>query len=629
VITAARSDAVSDDSYTSGQQDAGQLAGNTDALECIAQSGDDDPQASTSELPPLPEIQLARVEDLTGQIVGTINDYVAGGAYGNVYKCEWKQQSGPIKVAVKTLRHCVSAQDLRRFRRETAIWAHLAHDNIVTLYGTTEGFGPTTALVSRWFPDGTLFRLITDRGVTLTINSKLKLLHGIASGLYYLHSFPIVHGDLTSSNVLVDLKDGEYRACLTDFGLSNFLCGHLKDRLIEPSSIVRPGAIRWAAPELLRSRDPLSDIKPTTQNDMYSFGRVMFHLLTLTIPWHDIDDYKVIQKIQNGEDIPRPEVSEVTSDVTNARWNHIEQCWSIDPSARPCAFMAMNFVKGELEAFNQDDVLGEVQESDHSPYLVAEQAGVSTALSSRSSSRTLVPPHKAVSSNPLAHHLLSRASSLSLAGPLNVLLFGETGVGKSAIINLIMGQDVAQISPDAETCTLRHTFHEVSLGNRQFKLWEVSSLGSMGFFRTLFAKWRLKKSYKKLYRDDGVYLLLYCMRGSRAQRALIRDYKFFIDIVGSTSTAAGGVPVAAVVTSLEDYPTDMDKWWVTNKDNLESLGMRFSKHACITSLPNDPHASPAMRARRQRSEQVIRHLIHDSYQAGTQTTRSSSPALTA
>ncbi|KAG2342557.1 kinase-like protein [Suillus weaverae] len=130
-----------------------------------------------------------------------INDYVASGAFGNVYKCEWRRPSGSVKVAVKSFRHhmnCTSEQDFRRFRRETAIWAHLVHDNIVPLYGTTEGFGPTTALVSRWFPEGTLFRLITQQGATLTIKSKLKLLHGIASGLYYLHSFLIVHGDITS-----------------------------------------------------------------------------------------------------------------------------------------------------------------------------------------------------------------------------------------------------------------------------------------------------------------------------------------------------------------------------------------------------------------------------------------------
>ncbi|KAG1837932.1 hypothetical protein DFJ58DRAFT_814996 [Suillus subalutaceus] len=246
------------------------------------------------------------------------------------------------------------------------------------------------------------------------------------------------------------------------------------------------------------------------------------------------------------------------------------------------------------------------------------QAGISTAPSFQSPSRTLVLSPKTVPSSPLVHHLFSTVSSLSHAGPLNVLLFGETGVGKSAIINLIMGREVAQTSPDAETCTLQHTSHEVSLGDRRFKLWEVSSLGSMGFFRTLFAKWRLKRSYKKLYRDDGVYLLL----------ALIRDYNFFTDIVCSTTTVAGSVPVAAVVTSLEDYPTGMDKWWTRNKDNLESLGMRFSAHVCITSLPDDPHASSAMRARRQRSEQAIRSLIYNSYQAGTEIPRNSNLAST-
>ncbi|KAG2072299.1 hypothetical protein BDR04DRAFT_419600 [Suillus decipiens] len=257
-----------------------------------------------------------------------------------------------------------------------------------------------------------------------------------------------------------------------------------------------------------------------------------------------------------------------------------------------------------------------------------EQAGISTTQTFQSSSRKFIPSSsQAIHPNPLVHHLSSSVSSLSLAGPLNVLLFGETGVGKSAIINLIMGRDVAQTSPSAETCTLQHTSYEVSLGTRCFKLWEVSSLDSMGFFPSLFKKWRLKKSYKKLCRDGGVYLLLYCMRGSRAHRALIRDYKFFTDIVGSTVGVAGGVPVAAVVTSLEDYPKDMDDWWVKNQDNLESLGMRFSAHACITSLPNDPHPSSAIRARRHQSEKAIRRLIHDSYR-GTETPRSSGPALT-
>ncbi|KAG1904354.1 kinase-like domain-containing protein [Suillus fuscotomentosus] len=303
-----------------------------------------------------PGIQLV-AENLTGQIFGGINDYVASGAFANIYRCEWRQPSGPVKkVAVKTFRYQMdpaSEQDLRRFRRATGIWAHLVHNNIVAFYGTAEGFGPTTALVSQWFPDGTLSHLIREQGATLTIKSKLKLLHGIASGLYYIHSFSVVHGDITSSNVLVDLKEGEYKACLTDFGLSNVLHGRLKMYEIEGST-VRPGAIRWTAPELLGSRDSPSDIRPTTQNDMYSFGRVMFHLLTLIAPWHDIVEYKVLQKIQNGEDVPRPEVSEATSDVTDARWGHIEQCWSIDPPARPCALTAMNFITGELEALKQD-----------------------------------------------------------------------------------------------------------------------------------------------------------------------------------------------------------------------------------------------------------------------------------
>ncbi|KAG2136416.1 kinase-like domain-containing protein, partial [Suillus clintonianus] len=228
-----------------------------------------------------------------------------------------------------------------RYRDKVETWAILAHENIVLLLGTTDGFGPYTALVFPWFPDGTLLRLIADQGARLNIRSRLNLLHGIASGLEYLHRSGIIHGDITSSNILVDFKEGEYQACLTDIGLATVLGGRLGNRMIEGSN-VRSGAIRWIAPDLLTAGG-----SPTMQNDMYSFGRVMFHVslkfaspyplcdvityvqaFALVIPWHDVHyDFSVLQRILNGDVISRPVTPDAT-DITDARWNEIEKCWS-------------------------------------------------------------------------------------------------------------------------------------------------------------------------------------------------------------------------------------------------------------------------------------------------------------
>ncbi|KAG2153649.1 uncharacterized protein EDB93DRAFT_1133962 [Suillus bovinus] len=150
----------------------------------------------------------------------------------------------------------------------------------------------------------------------------------------------------------------------------------------------------------------------------------MYHLLTLTVPWHDIDEFQVLQKIQNGEAIPRPDVSGAMSDVTNAFWNHIEQCLSMDPPARLCAFVAMTFIADRLKALKQDDILvGGVQEGHQSACSVAEQSSLQTVFLSCNTNP----------SSSLTYHSLSTVTSLLLAGPLNVLLFGETGVGKAPL----------------------------------------------------------------------------------------------------------------------------------------------------------------------------------------------------
>jgi serine/threonine protein kinase len=80
---------------------------------------------------------------------------------------------------------------------------------------------------------------------------------------------------------MVDVREGRYKACLTDFGLATVF-GGLLDDLAFGKSTVQHGAVRWTAPELLIAYDRPAVVKPTTQNDMYSFGRVMFHVSVLS-----------------------------------------------------------------------------------------------------------------------------------------------------------------------------------------------------------------------------------------------------------------------------------------------------------------------------------------------------------
>ncbi|KAG2099655.1 hypothetical protein BD769DRAFT_1368327 [Suillus cothurnatus] len=121
----------------------------------------------------------------------------------------------------------------------------------------------------------------------------------------------------------------------------------------------------------------------------------------------------------------------------------------------------------------------------------------------------------------------------------------------------------------------------------------------MGILRQFISKWRIRASYRKLHKDGGAPLLLYCIRGPSAPTAS-RDYQDFIDIVGSTRY----VSIDAVVNGLEKSLTNMDDWWTNYEGDLKRLNMQFSNHACITSLPEDPSTS--------QSQGTIRDLI-ESY----------------
>ncbi|KIJ64205.1 hypothetical protein HYDPIDRAFT_112155 [Hydnomerulius pinastri MD-312] len=140
--------------------------------------------------------------DLTGQIVKHASIPGVGAGFWDIWRCTHNAASGSVQVAVKALRF-QAAPGLRKtsmmfLRQEVEIWKRLDHPNIVQFLGVVEGFGSSVSLVSLWMANGTLDDFLHEHDVKLELTHRLQLLLDISSGIEYLHSLPVIHGDLSS-----------------------------------------------------------------------------------------------------------------------------------------------------------------------------------------------------------------------------------------------------------------------------------------------------------------------------------------------------------------------------------------------------------------------------------------------
>ncbi|KAG2153886.1 hypothetical protein DEU56DRAFT_771630 [Suillus clintonianus] len=163
---------------------------------------------------------------------------------------------------------------------------------------------------------------------------------------------------------------------------------------------------------------------------------------------------------------------------------------------------------------------------------------------------------------------------------MNIVIFGETGAGKSSVINLMAGQQIAHISPDSHRCTLQWTEYPITFENgTQYQVFDTVGLeeprlqtgeylstitNACGLINTLRAR-------------GGVNLLLFCIRGGRVTATMQSNYRLFFEFLCEEK-----VPLALVVTNLE-RETDMEDWYTRNVDHLEKYNIRSAGHACITA----------------------------------------------
>ena len=159
----------------------------------------------------------------------------------------------------------------------------------------------------------------------------------------------------------------------------------------------------------------------------------------------------------------------------------------------------------------------------------------------------------------------------------NVVVFGETGAGKSSLVNLIAGQSVAQVSSSSVGCTFQSTCYTINIGSgMQINLYDTAGLED-GWGGTVSNHDAIVKLYTLLRRlEDGVSLLIFCMRGPRIKESCVKNWRLFREII-----CQGRVPIVLAVTGLENEANGMDNWWTQNEGHFMKYGISPNGVACI------------------------------------------------
>ncbi|KAF8439031.1 hypothetical protein L210DRAFT_3481214 [Boletus edulis BED1] len=188
----------------------------------------------------------------------------------------------------------------------------------------------------------------------------------------------------------------------------------------------------------------------------------------------------------------------------------------------------------------------------------------------------------------------------------NVILFGETGAGKSSVINLMADEEIAKTSSNLDGCTLEATEYSFTLPEgTPLCIFDTVGLNEpdMGvntFFGAIEKAYRLITS---LHAAGGVDLLLFCIRGGRITSTMQRNYRLFFEFLCGKK-----VPLAFIVTHLE-YEVVMEDWWERNERTFGEYGIQSVAHACITAAPA---RVTTLAGKRAESRSALQTMLHDA-----------------